>query len=389
MEILTDIMTSGFATGDSCFINWEKLTKKGNNALKDSERTNFVEWIQQGYNEGLRFVIVVSEYLQRNVDVNPLIVIQLPNKSDAMLEGIKRYLENSGITYENNQLAVWLSERKQNLEDIEIPNAEPVAVIIKQAVATGWDCPRAQILVKLRDNMSETFEIQTIGRIRRMPEAKHYENERLDCCYLYTLDKKFTEGVKQNLGKGALEKMHLSLKSEHKMFSIVSEYKTDVPFPRDAKMVLEVIIEYFKKNYKMDGKTDKNKKRFEAHGFVFSTEVVDFAKSGLVSTLTREQFNELNTINIHEQLNTHKHGREMHYCLAEIGLKITLPYDSIRTIVFRLFTHKSDYKGRILDLDIPELYAFVINNKDKLKDDVAAAMAGETSYKLELNKNIT
>ena len=473
---LADIMTSGFAAGDSCFINWEKLTKKGNNALKDGERINFVEWIKQGHNDDFRFIIVVdeshqndtikadeiielfktdkiircsatpkpfpnaymvdipeedviaeglikkllvinedfsqnisvddqvsylleralekqrvlrSEYLQRNVDVNPLIVIQLPNKSDAMLEGIERYLENNGITYENNQLAVWLSERKQNLEDIERPNAEPVAVIIKQAVATGWDCPRAQILVKLRDNMSETFEIQTIGRIRRMPEAKHYESERLDCCYLYTLDEKFTEGVKQNLGKGALEKMHLSLKSEHKMFSIVSECKTDVPFPRDAKMVLAVIIEYFKKTYRTDSKTGENKKRLEAHGFIFSAEVVDFAKSGSVSTLTREQFDELNTINIHEQLNTHKHGREMHHCLAEIGLKITLPYDSIRTIVFRLFTQKSNYKGRILDLDIPELYAFVINNKDKMKDDVAAAMADETSYQLELNKNIT
>ena len=40
--------------------------------------------------------------------------------------------------------------------------------------------------------MDETFEIQTIGRIRRMPEAKHYENDLLDSCYLYTLDEKRT-----------------------------------------------------------------------------------------------------------------------------------------------------------------------------------------------------
>ena len=70
------------------------------------------------------------------------------------------------------QLAVWLSDRHENLEGIDSNRAAPsTAVIIKQAVATGWDCPRAQILVKLRDNMDETFEIQTIGRIRRMPEA--------------------------------------------------------------------------------------------------------------------------------------------------------------------------------------------------------------------------
>ena len=44
-KLLPDVMTSGFAAGDTCFINWEKLTKKGNNAFKDNERTNFIEWV--------------------------------------------------------------------------------------------------------------------------------------------------------------------------------------------------------------------------------------------------------------------------------------------------------------------------------------------------------
>ena len=66
------------------------------------------------------------------------------------------------------------------------------------------------MLVKLRDNMDETFEIQTIGRIRCMDEAKHYEKDILDSCYLYTLDDKFTEGVKLSLGKGALDASKLT-----------------------------------------------------------------------------------------------------------------------------------------------------------------------------------
>ena len=36
-KLLADVMTSGFDANDCCFINWEKLTKKGNNALKDGE----------------------------------------------------------------------------------------------------------------------------------------------------------------------------------------------------------------------------------------------------------------------------------------------------------------------------------------------------------------
>ena len=134
-----------------------------------------------------------SEFLRLGRNVNPLIIVQLPNKSEVLLEEIENFLETRGITYENNQLAVWLSDKKENLEDIATLDSKSIVVIIKQAVATGWDCPRAHILVKLRDNMSETFEIQTIGRIRRMPEAKHYENELLDCCYLYTFDEKFAE----------------------------------------------------------------------------------------------------------------------------------------------------------------------------------------------------
>ena len=61
--------------------------------------------------------------------------------------------------------------------------------MFKQALAIGWDCLRAKILVKLRENMNETFEIQILGRLRRMPKAKHYGKEILDCSYLYTFDK--------------------------------------------------------------------------------------------------------------------------------------------------------------------------------------------------------
>jgi len=309
-KLLADVMTTGFEENDSCFINWEKLTKKGNNALKDSERTNFLEHIQHALNDGLHFVIIVdeshqnntikadeiiqyfhtdkiircsatpksivnaeiieipeeeviaaglikkmivinqdfpkslqtddqtaylldkafakqrelrAEFLQRDVDINPLIIVQLPNNSETLQDEVERYFEKQGITYENGQLAVWLSNQHENLENIDAINAVSSAVIIKQAVATGWDCPRAQILVKLRDNMDETFEIQTIGRIRRMPEARHYENDLLDSCYLYTFDEKFTVGVKLALDKSALNACTIFLKNEYKDISLFAD----------------------------------------------------------------------------------------------------------------------------------------------------------------------
>ena len=65
-KLLADVMTAGFEENDHCFINWEKLTKKGNNALKDSERTNFIEHIEHALNDGLRFVVIVDESHQNN-----------------------------------------------------------------------------------------------------------------------------------------------------------------------------------------------------------------------------------------------------------------------------------------------------------------------------------
>ena len=72
-------------------------------------------------------------------------------------------------------------------------------------------CPRAKILVKLREGMSEQFEIQTIGRIRRMPEAKHYDDDLLDFCYVYTFDEKYKAGLLATMDK-AYETHRLFLK---------------------------------------------------------------------------------------------------------------------------------------------------------------------------------
>lgn len=132
-------------------------------------------------------------YKQAKLDINPLVLVQLPSDSEktstldmSVREEVERQLAKHGITYENGKLAVWLSEDKQNLELIEKNNSEAEVLIFKEAVAVGWDCPRAQVLVMLRAIRSLTFEIQTVGRILRMPEAKHYEIAELNKAFVYT-----------------------------------------------------------------------------------------------------------------------------------------------------------------------------------------------------------
>jgi type III restriction enzyme len=73
----------------------------------------------------------------------------------------------------------------ENYKWIADPSSEIEFLIFKQAIDTGWDCPRAHILIKLRESKSETFEIQTVGRILRMPQQYHYENEVLNTGFIF------------------------------------------------------------------------------------------------------------------------------------------------------------------------------------------------------------
>ncbi len=126
-------------------------------------------------------------------NVNPLLLIQLPDTKQGMpdkREEVEATLAKLGYTRKNGRMAVYLSDKdnKVNLTNIEKNESEVDVLIFKQAIALGWDCPRASILVLFREWKEEsmTFSIQTLGRIMRMPEQKHYEDEDLNLAYLFT-----------------------------------------------------------------------------------------------------------------------------------------------------------------------------------------------------------
>jgi len=117
--------------------------------------------------------------------------VQIPNADagDDKIKAIKHFLEKKDINEKNNKLRFWLKETDESLknrDEIAEPDSGIEFLIFKQAIDTGWDCPRAHILVKFRESHSETFEIQTVGRILRMPEQKHYASEDLNRGYIYT-----------------------------------------------------------------------------------------------------------------------------------------------------------------------------------------------------------
>lgn len=125
--------------------------------------------------------------------VNPLLLIQLPSDTATLSDEDKTIRETLegllsmeyGITTNNGRLAVWLSG-EQNRAGLEDMNGFQDVLIFKQAIAQGWDCPRAAVLVSYRNVQSPNFGIQTVGRILRMPHQKHYQNDMLNYGYVYT-----------------------------------------------------------------------------------------------------------------------------------------------------------------------------------------------------------
>lgn len=122
-------------------------------------------------------------------NVNPLIIVQLPNAEEgaSKKDTVIQFFLEKGLDRDKH-IAVWLADEKEEekLEHISDNNNEIQVLLFKQAVDTGWDCPRAQILLRFREITSTTFERQVLGRILRMPEQKHYSNDILNMAYLYT-----------------------------------------------------------------------------------------------------------------------------------------------------------------------------------------------------------
>ena len=136
--------------------------------------------------------VLKKNYANENANVNPLVLMQLPDLRKGMLDRkdqITKLLDSRfGINTSNGKLAIYLSEKdnKINLENIEKNENEVEVLIFKQAITVGWDCPRSSILVLFREWKKFEFSIQTIGRIIRMPETKHYNNDELNHAYVYT-----------------------------------------------------------------------------------------------------------------------------------------------------------------------------------------------------------
>jgi type III restriction enzyme len=182
----SDVIASGLIKEKIIIQTEEDINNLDNKKLSEDEIM-----LELAYNKRLE---LQKYYKELGLNINPLVLIQLPSdfkEKEEVQTNLKSlvlsYLKKKGV--KDNEIAVWLSgggENKKNLELIEKNDSKVNFMIFKVAPATGWDCPRAEILVMFREIASPTFHTQIIGRIKRMPEAHHYEKEELNKAFIFT-----------------------------------------------------------------------------------------------------------------------------------------------------------------------------------------------------------
>ena len=471
-------MMAGFEPSSVTFINWELVTKRGNTALKDSERSNLFEKIAEAHKDGTEFVVIIDEehlnntkkaddvinafaakniirvsatankvphqeyyeiseedvidaglitkaiyvnegvddskeiqddyeylldladekrkaiakaYEKEDVNVRPLVLIQFPMGQPETIKAVEKKLAGLGYTYDNGMVNIWMSDEKIVSDDLTDLDGSPSFLLMKQAISTGWDCPRAKILVKLREGGSEDFQIQTIGRIRRMPEGKHYGMNILDYCYIYTLDTQYKIGLLSSLDK-AYQVRRLFLRDEAKGFTLTKEMR-DLDFDGlGERETLEKVYDYFKKSYKLGSDKNINRENLEAGGYDFSHEIDNKILQGVFRTTeSLAQGSMDNRIKVKTTVNTHTHGIYLLHSVDEIKKVTGMQSQKVKNILRRMFSKGKKKKYKLIELENSDFYAFVINNVKQLKIDFkkVTSQMGGTQLSLKLEPKVT
>ncbi|MFN0310926.1 DEAD/DEAH box helicase [Enterococcus thailandicus] len=327
---------------------------------------------------------IVANYIENGItDINPLVLVQLPDEStpDLSLRIEKHLREKMHKTYEDGKLGIWLSEQKRNVIDVTKLDNKVEYLIIKQAIATGWDAPRAKILIKIRENMGEQFTVQTLGRIRRMPQPwiGHYNVDVLDNAYLYTFDTDFLNGVFAQ-GAAVAPTPLLNLKDKGKNLKLISERVINYDEVLNEKMILNNIYVGLKKRFNFTDDLEANKHILEANGYILGNKILTTFKQGRFDTLKNVE----NLIDRERWVEAdYQDNRiDLLHAFHELDRVIHLPVSKVEAMLKRFFLWRGySLVTSILKLDANEWTAFILNNWRALREefrkiDVAQAIQG-------------
>jgi len=135
--------------------------------------------------------------------LRPLVLIQAEKRRQGVdtldVDRVKKELtDNHRVQSEEIVIA---TGEERGLEKIDSDYARGIAdeacpvkfVITQQALAEGWDCPFAYILISMATLHSATSVEQLLGRVLRQPEARHREARALNQSYAFVVSRDFGE----------------------------------------------------------------------------------------------------------------------------------------------------------------------------------------------------
>lgn len=324
---------------------------------------------------------IQAEYDRIGLRIRPLVLIQFPNGSEEWIKRVKEALADMGYTENSGLVASWFSgDHPDKPEEIKKLDGQYAFLLFKQAIATGWDCPRAKILVKLREGGTERFNIQTVGRIRRMPLREHYDIDLIDNCYLYTLDSQFTEGLTSGLTDSFYTYQYRKKATAPNIMLTKETLNGSDRFAVNPEAVVKVVRAAMLKDCDLDkdGRLDKHEMAV-SKGYVFGTKLKTTAIEGVART-THDMM-KLNTIFGGEhQINNHDDGfiiRDAKRRIARaIGVDENISNNALRILFgpkdmqMSLLSQEErnfEHEHKLLaDMTLREYNAFLVNNRDKL-----------------------
>jgi type III restriction enzyme len=150
-------------------------------------------------------------------EVLPALVVQVPDKAnEAKLTEMVSVIESEWLDLKPDAIAHVFGEHEPIVlgsRTIDWVPAESIqgdtdirVVLAKEAISTGWDCPRAEVLYSERPATDATHIAQVIGRMVRQPLAHRIATDDVlnsVSCYLPLFDSKKLAAIKDELeGKG-------------------------------------------------------------------------------------------------------------------------------------------------------------------------------------------
>ncbi|MDD5028714.1 MAG: DEAD/DEAH box helicase family protein [Rhodoferax sp.] len=148
---------------------------------------------------------------ETNRTIRPILLVQVERTGKDQRESgfihaedAKAFLLQLGMT--QAQIAIKTSDKDElkapeNL-DLLSPTCEIRAIITKQALQEGWDCPFAYVLCALAAGKEMRAMTQLMGRILRLPHVTKTGRAALDACYVLCFDAKtgaVISAIKQSL----------------------------------------------------------------------------------------------------------------------------------------------------------------------------------------------